>query len=198
MKPDRKAEREAQIAQATYDLLVEKGYAATSMLSIAKRAKCSNETLYNWYGDKLGLIRSLVTRNAAEARAALDTALAAGKSPMETLDLFGPVLLQVLLGDRAIALNRAAAADPTGALGRALSQAGRETFLPRLTDIIDRAVHEGTLATDDPAKAVELYLGLLIGDLQIRRAIGRVPPLPADQIKARSDTALTMVQKLLS
>ncbi|MCP4433742.1 MAG: TetR/AcrR family transcriptional regulator, partial [Gammaproteobacteria bacterium] len=47
--------RQYRIEEATYELLAESGYHACSMLSIAKRAKASNETLYRWYGDKVGL-----------------------------------------------------------------------------------------------------------------------------------------------
>ena len=119
-------DREDRIEQATYALLAEKGYGSTSMLSIAKRAKCSNETLYNWYGDKVGLIRALVTNNAEQARALLDQALDANGSALDVLERFGPVLLGILLGDKAVALNRAAAADASGELGdkRTLVDAG--------------------------------------------------------------------------
>ncbi|MEQ8740678.1 MAG: helix-turn-helix domain-containing protein, partial [Hoeflea sp.] len=63
MREETRAARQAQIEQAAYEVLEEKGYAATSMLAIAKRARASNETLYNWYGDKTGLFRALVVRN---------------------------------------------------------------------------------------------------------------------------------------
>ena len=64
MQDTKKDARSEQIEEAAYAVLAEKGFAGASMLSIAKRAKCSNETMYRWYGDKVGLFRALVTRNA--------------------------------------------------------------------------------------------------------------------------------------
>ena len=197
MKDARRRQRQEQIEEAAYALLAEKGYTSTSMLSLARRAKCSNETLYNWYGDKLGLMRALVTRNAAEARKALETALEKDETALESLSVFGPMLLKLLLGERPIALNRAAAADPSRELGAALSEAGRESLFPLLLQLFERARAQGVLNFDNTTKAVELYLGLLVGDLQVRRMIGRVPPLSEDDILKRSQTALAQIQTLL-
>lgn len=198
MNDEKRQKRQDQIEEAAYALLAEKGYAGTSMLSIAKRAKCSNETLYSWFGDKTGLIRALVARNAADVKTTLEAALAEDRPTLKTLDAFGPMLLDLLLSDRPVALNRAAAADPSGELGAALSEAGRETVFPLLEMLFDHARSEGTLHFKDTSEAVELYLGLLIGDLQIRRIIGRAPPLSKAQISSRADTALTRLHQLLT
>ena len=60
MKKEKKVQRQSEIETAAYALLDEFGYGGISMLKIAKRAKASNETIYRWYGDKLGLFKSLV------------------------------------------------------------------------------------------------------------------------------------------
>ncbi len=174
MKQDLRSARQDRIEAAAYELLADKGYGGTSMLSVAKRARCSNETLYNWYGDKLGLFRSLVTRNAEELKSLLQTVSPSDRPVLETLNTFGPLLLDVLLGDKAITLNRAAAADPTGELGMALSQAGRETIQPLVRKLFEAARERGELEFDNLEETVDLYLGVLIGDLQIRRVIGRM------------------------
>ena len=199
MRDENKTARRAQIAQAAYALLEEKGYAGTSMLGIARRSRASNETLYNWYGDKTGLFQALVTGNAAEVRALLETHLAAADDdPLAGLRRIGPVLLDVLLGPRAVALNRAAAADPTGALGAVISQQGRETIAPLIGRVLLDARDKGMLAFEDVADALELYLNLLVGDMQIRRVIGRIAqPTPQEQ-SGRSDAALARLRLLLA
>ncbi len=197
MTTDKKRQRREEIENAALSLLEEKGYAQTSILMIARRAKASNETLYNWYGDKLSLFRSLVMRNADGVRELLQQALGAGSDPMQTLVRIGPLLLGLLTGDRAVALNRAAAADPSGELGAALSEAGRETILPMIANVLERARDTGALGFDNTGAAAELYLNLLIGDLQIRRVIGRQPPLSEAQVKARAARALDNLQTLL-
>ncbi|MDD9728237.1 TetR/AcrR family transcriptional regulator [Roseovarius sp. SK2] len=197
MREENRSLRQQQIETAAYALLEEKGYAGTSMLAIARKARASNETLYNWYGDKQGLFKALVTRNAAEVKSLLEEELAAKENPMATLARFGPKLLELLLGDRAIALNRAAAADPTGELGAVISEAGRETVLPLLVETLEQAKRRGDLSFDHPEETAALYMNLLVGDLQIRRVIGRVPAPSRDFCEKRSALTLRRLSLLL-
>ena len=117
MRDEKKTIRQQQIEKAAYEVLESKGYGGTSMQGIAKRARASNETLYNWYGDKKGLFQALVTRNAAEVKSHLEAELKTDKDALSILSSLGPKLLGLLTGDRAVALNRAAAADPIGRIG---------------------------------------------------------------------------------
>ncbi|MEQ8305794.1 MAG: TetR/AcrR family transcriptional regulator [Hoeflea sp.] len=190
MREETRAARQAQIEQAAYEVLEEKGYAATSMLAIAKRARASNETLYNWYGDKTGLFRALVVRNAEVVRQMLEAALAEDAPPLSTLEALGPGLLALLTSSRAVQLNRAAAADPTGELGALLSEQGRETVAPLIGAVLERARAGGFVDCETTEEAVGLYLDLLVGDLQIRRAIGRAPPPDEAAIAERARRAL--------
>lgn len=188
----KQAERRARIEQAAYEVLREAGYNSASLLAIAKRASVSNETLYKWYGNKQGLFRTLVESNAREARQMLEAALAAGEGDLlETLAAFGPVLLALVTGDRAISLNRAAAGDvsDTGTLGRSIAEAGRETIRPLLCELLTRACEAGLVSCADPAQAADTYFHLLIGDLQIRRVIGAVGELEEEEIERRSQRA---------
>lgn len=198
MRDDKKAQRQNQIEAAAYKVLESKGYAGTSMLGIAKEARASNETLYNWYGDKQGLFRALVARNAEEVKTHLEAELQTARDAMSILGSLGPKLLRLLTGDRAVAINRAAAADASGELGATLSQAGRETIFPLIAQVLLRAREEGALAFDDPEESVGLYLDLLIGDQQIRCVIGRMPSPSEASIEARSDRAMTHLKRLLA
>ena len=55
MRQETRKARRKEIQQAALALLVQHGYAATTMASVAKAAGASLETLYKWYGDKPGL-----------------------------------------------------------------------------------------------------------------------------------------------
>lgn len=189
MRDETKAIRQDQIEQAAYAVLDDKGYGGASMLAIAKAAKASNETLYNWYGDKTGLFAALVRRNAAEVKALLEDQIAAGGDAPETLARVGPVLLELVTSDRAVALNRAAAADPTGELGRVLAAEGREAVAPLIAQVIAQGREQGRFVFDDLAMACETWLGLLIGDIQIRRVVGRLPQPGPEALAARADSA---------
>lgn len=75
MRKEKRSLRQQQIEDAAYEVLEIKGYGGTSMLGIAKQARASNETLYNWYGDKQGLFQALVMRNAEQVKEYLETEL---------------------------------------------------------------------------------------------------------------------------
>lgn len=195
MRDDKRQLRHDAITQAAYALLAEKGYDGTSMLSIAKAAKASNETLYRWYGDKRGLFEAMVRDNAAEVKTMLEAEMSSGGSPIDALRTIAPVLLSMLLGERAILLNRAAASDPSGELGAAIAKGGRDAVQPLIAAVIDDI--ETEFKPQGMSKA-DLFLGLLIGDAQIRRVLGVMPALPEDQIQARSNAAIAAFLKVLS
>lgn len=189
MIPKAKRERHLQIAQSAYAVLSEKGYEGLSMLAVAKHARASNETLYRWYGDKRGLFRALIETNAEEVQTFLQAALTDQTDPDHMLKLLGPKLLRLLLSDRAIALNRAAAADPSGDLGKVLTQAGRASVFPFISTIFSQ-LHLSGRSSLDPDKAAALYLDLLVGDQQIRRAIGMLEEPDRKTCENRSEQAL--------
>jgi AcrR family transcriptional regulator len=197
MREETRSLRQTQIETAAYKMLEEKGYAGTSMQGIARQARASNETLYSWYGDKQGLFKALVTRNAAEVKSLLEAELSAARDGLSILEVFGPKLLMLLLGDRAIALNRAAAADPSGELGATLSEAGRESVFPLVVQVLEATRQQGHLSFDQTPPTVGLYFDLLIGDLQIRRVIGRVPAPSPDTCVTRSERAITLLRQIL-
>lgn len=188
--PERTARR-AAILDAARAVLAEKGYAGTSMLAIARRARASKETLYAWFGDKSGLFAAMVEDNATALNAALTEALERPDPPQVVLPRVGDALLRLLLGDAALAVNRAAiaeaAADP--ALGRLLADGGRNRSLPRLATYLERQAKAHALRLDDPAEAAATFVALVIGDLQIRRLLGALPMPDEDAIAARTGQA---------
>lgn len=195
MRDEARTERMRRIEDAAYELIEQKGFAGMSMLAIARKAKASNETLYRWYGDKTGLFKAMVIRNAAEVRHMLESDLEADRPPLETIRALGPRLLGLLVSPRAIALNRAAATDASGALGQALTEAGRNQILPLVSDVFARAEKSGLLGSLNTQEAVKIYFNLLVGDLQIRRAIGALPEMGAQDIVDRAEWAFQLLLK---
>ena len=198
MREENRSRRQTEIEAAAYAVLEENGYAGTSMLAIAKRARASNETLYNWYGDKQGLFRALVERNAEEVKRHLEEELQTDHGALSILATLGPKLLVLLTGDRAVALYRAAAADSSGELGETLSKVGREAVFPLLEAVFLRARSEGELAFEETGETVALFLDLLIGDQQIRRVIGRLPAPTMGACEARALRAVERLRRLLN
>ena len=179
MRDENRRKRQQVIFAATYRLLAEKGYKGTSLLAIAKAAGASNETMYNWFGNKQGLLASMIGDNAAGARNVLldgfpSPAAINIEEMTQVLERFGDTLLQMLTGEKAVALNRAAAADVSDGniLGSLLAENGREKIVPLLQHFFDEAIGAGLFQNHDSAEMTEIYLALLLGDVQIRRVIG--------------------------
>ncbi|MDQ1850076.1 TetR/AcrR family transcriptional regulator [Gemmobacter fulvus] len=185
--------REATIHAAAYALLAQHGYGGTSMLRIARAAHASNETLYRWYGDKDGLFTAMARENAADTRRLLENALECHDDPWEALAAVAPTFLRMILGDRAILLNRAAAADPTGALGAAISAGGREEIRPLICRLMERLC---TGSHHDPNQVTGWFLGVLLGDLQVRRIIHDQPALSEQEIVLRCNGTLATLRRL--
>lgn len=180
---------------AAFALLIERGYEGTSMLAIAERARASKEILYAWFGDKQGNFAALVQENAAAANRGLQRALAdPDAATAAVLERFGAGFLRLILGERAIALNRAAmsAAATSGELGRLLVANGRErtgALVVRYLEI-QRAVSR--LAFAEAEGAFGVLLGLLLRDWQVRALLGELAPPTDEVLRARAAEATAL------
>lgn len=171
---DAKEQRRLDIFEAAYKVMAEKGYKGTSMLAVAKAAGASNETLYNWFGNKQGLFAAMVEENAKAASDVLSDVFEVNQDPMKTLETFGARLLELITGDRAIALNRAASADVSqgGVLGKLIADNGRNRVVPMIAQTFRAAQDRKIIRQHDADEIAEIYVALLMGDIQIRRVIG--------------------------
>lgn len=188
------------VLDAVFELLVERGYQGTTMAAVAERAGSSKETLYAWFGSKQGLFTALIRRQAEAANQAVAAALDdEGADAAATLTAFATNLLKLLLGERSVALNRAALAElgggraagrePAGELAAVLLTEGRHRTGPIVEAYLARLAAAGRLRIDDPADAFQLLYGLAIQDLQIRVLLGEAPP-PPDALAAQARTAV--------
>lgn len=198
MRSETHLSRQRAIEAAAFTVLHDKGYAGTSMLAVAKAAQASNETLYRWYGDKHGLFAALADRNARELQDRLKHLRLPQADPIATLRRLAPMLLGSLTSSRTVALDRAAAADETGALGRAIAQGGRDSVAPLISELIDGAIAKGLIAAPSPRIACEWYIALVIGDAQIRRVTGAVPEPSQAHIEMLAEARVATFLRLVA
>ncbi len=182
--------RRAQILDIAVDILVERGYRDTTMLAVAQRAAASKETLYAWFGDKLGLFEAVVRRNAARTRVKVNEY--PDNVPVESvLTDFGRVLAAVLLDEQAVAIDRAAVAEARSApsLAESVTKLGRDSTLRTLADYLERCRACGVLRIDDVHEAAETFLALLLGDAHTRRLFGVIEKPSEADIENRAKQA---------
>ncbi|MFV0333838.1 MAG: TetR/AcrR family transcriptional regulator [Tropicimonas sp.] len=199
MNSDKQDERRRQIEVAAFELLAEKGYRSTSMLQIAKRASASNQTLYAWYGNKQTLFQKLIEENAREVTGLLRAMLKGSGDPLEALRALGPLFLQFTAGEKAIIVNRAAITDAgeTGLLGEAIDRGARQEMVALIAAIMEQLVAVGRFHRDTaPADAAETYISLLLGEVPMRQALGRLAPLGPADCEARAGRAFELTNRL--
>jgi AcrR family transcriptional regulator len=150
------------------------GFERLTMSAVAARAGSSKESLYVWFGNKEGLVAQLIRRQSARTNAAVEAALATSQPPRQVLAGIATNLLNVLLSDTSLALNRAAMSSP--ALAAILLQHGRHTTGPLIERYLSQLHQDRIIQIDDAAEAFRLFYGLTIQDSQIRALLGESPP----------------------
>ena len=188
-------ERREEILNVALSVLAERGYRGASMLQIARRAQASKETLYAWFGDKRGLFEELVRWQAERVDAVITPNLERdGDEPSEVLRGFALELQRLLLGERAVVINRAAiseaASDPTFA--RILATQGRGSVVLKLERYLEEQRERGHLEFEGAEAAIDAIIGLAIGDQQVRRLLGVLPMPETEQMEARAERAARM------
>ena len=181
-----------RVLQAAFAAFTEKGYAATSTLEIAKRAKVSKRDLYQICDDKPALMRAAIAHRAQRMRLPLDLPAATNRKALAaTLCAFGRAMLQGLCDPAVRAVYRLIISEtvPAPEIAHALER-GRNASRLALAQTLARAQADGLIGKGDPTIMATDFLALLIGDLMITMLLGLAepPPLSAIERKAREAT----------
>lgn len=161
------------------DLMAEQGVERTTMLQVARKAGSSKETLYNWFGNKEGLIEAICLREADVINDRLRVALASETGTLtDTLEQLGVGLLTTLLSDWSLAINRAAMQSPR--LARILLKSGRFVVGPMVAAYLENQAERHHLTIESGEQAFQQFFGLLMRDYQIRALLFNVGLDPSD------------------
>lgn len=193
-----RAPRRAHILDVATKVLAERGYRDTTMLVIARRSSASKETLYAWFGDKLGLFEAVIRRNAGRVRLALNGPLDGDTSVESALTEFGRALATHLLCDNAVAIYRAAISEACSgpSLAGSLSKLGREPIHRTFVRYLQQCHERGVLFVVDPDEAVETFVGLLLGNAQTLRLLGIIDAPGQSEIEHRAAQAVEKFLRL--
>ena len=192
-------ERREEILEVALSVLAERGYRGASMLEIARRAQASKETLYAWFGDKRGLFEELVRWQAERVDAVIAPNLEReGEDPSKVLRGFALELQRLLLGERAVVINRAAISEATSdpTFARILATQGRGSVVPKLVRYLEGQRERGRLEFAEVGTAIDTIIGLAIGDQQVRRLLGVLAMPELEQMEARAERAVRSFLRL--
>ena len=177
--------RQQAVLTAALDLLVEGGDALT-MTAVARRASCSKETLYKWFGDRDGLLTATVQWQAAKVRVPhVDRHRLDADILRANIEQFARDLLGTLAGEISVTLNRLAVTDAGGqkrGLGTIVLENGRLEMGRRLKPVIEAGRDARLLRFDSSEEAFRTFFGLVVRDVQIRLLLGDDLKLSPEQI----------------
>ena len=177
--------RQGEVLEAALGLLVA-GSDKLTMNGVARKAHCSKETLYKWFGDRDGLLLATVQWMAAKVgMPRLDRARLDADTLRAAVESFGRALLSVLNSENSVALNRVAIAHAgitVPDLGAIVLQNGRLEMGRRLKPVLEAGRAVGLLRFADSEQAFRTFFGLVVRDVQIRRLLGETCRLSETEI----------------
>jgi len=190
-RSDELTPRQQVVLTAALDLLVEAGDGLT-MTAVARRASCSKETLYKWFGDREGLLTATVQWQAAKVRIpAVDRRTLDPGSLKASIQQFGRDLLGTIAGTTSVTLNRLAvshAADDEG-LGAIVLENGRFSMGKRLKPLLEAGRDARLLRFENSELAFRTFFGLVVRDVQIRLLLGESLSLTPKEIEQDAERA---------
>ena len=187
-----------RIIGAAFDAFIEKGYARTSTLEIATRAKISKRDLYASFPTKRAILLACITNRAARMRFPAD--LPAPRSIQmlaATLTTFGATVLLEVGHARVVAMFRLAIAEAEHSpeVAKTLNHS-RTVNRDAVADLFSRAQDAGLLRAGNPQEMMEQYFALLWGDLMLSRLLGTAAAPKRAVAEARARVATTAMLKL--
>jgi len=194
---DETAVRE-RILDAAFAAFMKSGYATTSTLEIATRARVSKRELYALVGNKQEMLIACISQRAKRLDVPADLPALHDRETLEqVLTSFGTKFVREISDPTVIAVFRLAIAEAVQApeVARALNSIGREASRAALRKIMARAQASGLLTGRRPAELAEQFAGLLWRDLMVSLLLGVAErPNPREIAGRARDAAAAFLQ----
>src|SRR6185312_16693731 len=142
------SEARARILDAAFAAFMKSGYAATSTLEIATRARVSKRELYALVGNKQEMLIACINARATRLQVPADLPMPHDRETLaHILTSFGTQLVREITDPTVIAVFRLAIAEAVHApqVAQALDSIGREASRAALRQIMARAQASGLL-----------------------------------------------------
>jgi len=193
---DETAVRE-RILEAAFAAFMKSGYATTSTLEIATRARVSKRELYALVGNKQEMLIACISERAKRLDVPADLPVLRDRETLaHVLTSFGTKFVREVSDPTVIAVFRLAIAEVVQApeVARALNSIGRETSRAALRKIMADAQASGLL-TGRPAELAAQFAGLLWRDLMVSLLLGVAKrPNPREIAGRARDAAAAFLQ----
>src|ERR1700719_505079 len=153
-----------RILGAAFQAFMEEGYAGTSTLDIATRAKVSKRDLYANFASKHAVLVDCIKSRADRMRLPPDLPIPRSRQMLaSTLTAFATNLVRETSHPSVIAMFRLAIAEATRSpeIAQTLDTAGRDVTRSALAGLLTSAQSAGLIGHREPAEMAMQYFGLV-------------------------------------
>jgi AcrR family transcriptional regulator len=173
--------RKLKVMEVATDMFVGRGYAATTLLDIAKKAGVATRTLYQHFGDKEAIFREVIfARDTARIEPPV---LEEGEDLVAALRKAGHYSYEVALRSRSIELMRLMIAE-SARFPELMSQVATAIFT-RFTGNVARLFRQladqGLIPDGDHDLSASLFVDLLLGNRTVMIYFGWVSSAPTEE-----------------
>lgn len=162
------------ILDAARGLFLDIGYGATSMDAIAKAAGVSKATVYAHFASKDQLFAAIIEDGCRRRYDLTWPEVPAREGVRPCLRQWARRFFDMLLSPDGMAVHRLVMAEAVRfpELGRAFYDAGPSLALASLETFLGELDRRGHLSAPDPRQAAQHFIGMIRGDLLLRRLLG--------------------------
>lgn len=173
--------RKVVVMNVATDMFVNRGYAATTLLDIAKVAGVATRTLYQHFGDKEAIFREVIF--------ARDTAIIDAPIVEQGEDVFAALMkvarysFDVALRDRSIELMRLMIAE-SARFPELMSKVANATFSrfkANVANVFRQLAASGAIPDGDHDQSAELFVDLLLGNRTVMIYFGWLSSPPSEE-----------------
>ncbi|WP_018900802.1 TetR/AcrR family transcriptional regulator [Rhizobium sp. 2MFCol3.1] len=170
--------RQAVVLEHALQLLADGGERALTTGRLARAACCSKESLYKWFGNRAGIIASMIAYQSTKVRTfPFGGRRLSARALFDHLLVFANDLLEVLEGNNSLALNRLAiaqSADGSSEFSSVLLEQGRSQVEGRAKSLLDAGRVSGLLSFHSVDEAFHVLYGLVVSDRHVQALLGAV------------------------
>lgn len=174
--------RKARVMEVATELFVQRGFAATSLVDIARGAGVATRTLYQHFGDKEAIFREVIFARDAGAALQLPT-VEQDDTLFDALRRLGDYAYAVTYRDQSIGLMRLMIAESTRfpEFMRSVAVSIFARFRRTFEKVFEALETAGLVPSGNHARSAELFSDIVLGSHPIMTYTEWDPTAPSDE-----------------
>lgn len=196
--PNRREKRRQAILDAAREIFLEQGYGATSLNDIVSVSGGSLATLYDLFGGKAGLFQAMIEQECQNFFGVLDSRDIDEQPLREALHIVARQFFDGVIQQPKMSLLRVVVAEAPHfpEVGATFYSVGPARGREMVSTYLEKQSRRGLLAVDDPDRAADLFIALVLGEYQMKVLCGEDVKLTPKEVDRYLDYTLDAFLKI--